>query len=137
MKRKGSGNDSEIVDVEMGDMYMKSDTNMKRYGFWHVHVPLVWITWTAVFFWGEILATKFASWNCTWADSDMNAYRLAVVADPQLTDSYSYKMKPGWVLSATELYSDMYMRRNFRQMMRGRQRPHGVLMLGDIFDGGI
>ncbi|KAL1925524.1 uncharacterized protein VTP21DRAFT_407 [Calcarisporiella thermophila] len=61
-------------------------------------------------------------------------YHLAVIADPQITDEYSYDRK-GLLLEITKFYSDMYMRRNFRHLSR-RKKPDAVIFLGDLMDGG-
>ncbi|KAG0244668.1 hypothetical protein BGW41_006907 [Actinomortierella wolfii] len=61
-------------------------------------------------------------------------YRVAIVADPQLTDWFSYK-QTGLALYLTELYTDLFMRRSFRQL-RQQLRPDLVLFLGDLLDGG-
>ncbi|KAG0253256.1 hypothetical protein DFQ27_007518 [Actinomortierella ambigua] len=63
-----------------------------------------------------------------------DVYRVAIVADPQLTDWYSYK-QAGYALYLTELYTDLFMRRSFRQL-RQQLRPDLVLFLGDLLDGG-
>ncbi|KAI8927166.1 Metallo-dependent phosphatase-like protein [Entophlyctis helioformis] len=60
---------------------------------------------------------------------------IAIIADPQLTDSYSYSQSPGVLLSLTEFYSDIYMRRNFR-MIQDIMRPSHIVFAGDIMDGG-
>lgn len=50
-------------------------------------------------------------------------YRLAVVSDPQLTDSYSYGMSPGSLaLAATQYYSDIYMRKSYTLMQVGARQ---------------
>lgn len=42
--------------------------------------------------------------------------RVALVADPQLTDFASYHGLDGWRLRITEFYSDLYMKRIFRAL---------------------
>ena len=42
--------------------------------------------------------------------------RIAIVTDPQLTDFYSYRQKPGLLLSLTEHFSDTYMRKAYSLM---------------------
>ena len=62
-------------------------------------------------------------------------YRLAIIADPQLTDAYSYKQSPGISLWLTQFYSDLYMRRAFAAMQASFD-PQAILFLGDLMDGG-
>ncbi|KAF9574921.1 hypothetical protein EC968_004922 [Mortierella alpina] len=61
-------------------------------------------------------------------------YRIAVIADPQLTDWYSYK-QTGLLLKIVETYTDLYMKRSFRRLHSALQ-PDAVLFLGDLNDGG-
>ncbi|KAI8615342.1 Metallo-dependent phosphatase-like protein [Chytriomyces sp. MP71] len=60
---------------------------------------------------------------------------VAVIADPQLTDAYSYRMNPGWKLSAVEFYSDIFMKRNFK-LLNWQFEPDYIIILGDLMDGG-
>eukprot|EP00842_Homolaphlyctis_polyrhiza_P000012 jgi/Hompol1/1010/HPOL_004493-RA len=60
---------------------------------------------------------------------------VAVIADPQLTDAYSYNQNPGILLWLTEFFSDIYMRRNYWLMQRLLQ-PVYVIFAGDLMDGG-
>ncbi|ETW08171.1 hypothetical protein, variant [Aphanomyces invadans] len=104
---------------------------------WRIRAPFLWGVWAVVFTWGELGASRYAFKSCTWAYGDHKEYHLAVIADPQLTDFYSYDMVKGsWVLWLTEFYSDLYMRRHFQLLARKADPPHGVLLLGDLFDGG-
>jgi len=69
-------------------------------------------------------------------DDNGNRAVVAVIADPQLTDSSSYGQRPGSLgLWLTEFYSDLFMRRAFRSLMRLHE-PNKVVFLGDLFDGG-
>ncbi|CAK4616284.1 hypothetical protein LEN26_002339 [Aphanomyces euteiches] len=107
------------------------------FSLWRVRVPLLWALWVIAFTYGELAASRIALASCKWTPNDPKEYRLAVVADPQLTDFYSYKMeKQSWMLYLTEFYSDLYMRRHFQLLARKPDPPHGVLILGDLFDGG-
>nr|KAJ3418365.1 hypothetical protein HK105_008401 [Polyrhizophydium stewartii] len=60
---------------------------------------------------------------------------MLVIADPQLTDEYSYEQEPGLLLALTELFSDIYMKRNFR-LIQQLMRPQFVMFAGDMMDGG-
>ncbi|RKP14302.1 Metallo-dependent phosphatase-like protein, partial [Piptocephalis cylindrospora] len=59
---------------------------------------------------------------------------ILVVADPQLTDAYSYGHH-GVVLAVVQSLSDTYMRKAFSLLMP-RLTPTSLLFLGDLFDGG-
>lgn len=59
---------------------------------------------------------------------------MAVIADPQLTDAYSYHQS-GFALHLTQFYSDLYMQRAFAALQTSFQ-PNGILFLGDLMDGG-
>ncbi|KAF9581847.1 hypothetical protein BGW38_001003, partial [Lunasporangiospora selenospora] len=61
-------------------------------------------------------------------------YRIAIIADPQLTDWYSYNQS-GWVLTLVEFYTDLFMRRSFHRL-HNHLSPDAVLFLGDLMDGG-
>ncbi|KAG0287594.1 hypothetical protein BGZ96_008488 [Linnemannia gamsii] len=63
-----------------------------------------------------------------------NQYRMAIIADPQLTDWWSYHQS-GLLLALVEMYTDIYMKRSFRRL-HASLRPDAVLFLGDLNDGG-
>jgi hypothetical protein len=146
--------ESADEDIETGHLLLPKDYDARTkkrqsasfsfFHLWTVHARVVWCLWLVVFFWGEWLSSRLAvhAPSCAWADADLShlglQYHLAVIADPQLTDFYSYNMTPkSWTLTLTEFYSDLYMRRNFQQLMRKSTTPDSVLVLGDLFDGGI
>ncbi|OQR88165.1 hypothetical protein ACHHYP_07308 [Achlya hypogyna] len=138
-KRKGAATDGDEWDLEGQADSPKAKGFRRRpwYVFWQLRPALFVGFWALVFGAGELGAPRVAVHSCTWAHPDATEYRLAVVADPQLTDYYSYGMPRGsWTLALTEFYSDLYMRRNFQQIARMRPAPDGVIVLGDIFDGG-
>jgi len=59
---------------------------------------------------------------------------MAIIADPQLTDWWSYHQS-GILLALVEMYTDIYMKRSFRRL-HASLRPDAVLFLGDLNDGG-
>ncbi|RKP36227.1 Metallo-dependent phosphatase-like protein, partial [Dimargaris cristalligena] len=61
-------------------------------------------------------------------------YRIAIIADPQITDYYSYR-HTGLLLSLTNFFTDQYATKNYWYLLQA-QRPDAVLILGDLFDGG-
>jgi hypothetical protein len=60
---------------------------------------------------------------------------MAIVADPQIIDAYSYNQSPGLGLTLTEFYTDIYMVKSFYYLQKLHQ-PDAILFLGDLFDGG-
>ncbi|KAF9156529.1 hypothetical protein BG015_004439 [Linnemannia schmuckeri] len=81
--------------------------------------------------------------RCEWPEKDswdlsetaiQERYRIVIIADPQLTDWYSYKQS-GLALWLTEFYTDLFMRKSFARLHR-RLQPDMVLFLGDLLDGG-
>ena len=65
-----------------------------------------------------------------------NFHRLAVIADPQLSDQYSQgylEDAPAWLVRCFEALCDRYMARAFSGIIR-HFKPDGVLILGDVFD---
>lgn len=62
-------------------------------------------------------------------------HRAVFIADPQLVDPHTYPGRP-WPLShLTEVYTDLYMQRNFR-LINELLDPDSIIFLGDLFDGG-
>ncbi|ORX91843.1 Metallo-dependent phosphatase [Basidiobolus meristosporus CBS 931.73] len=59
---------------------------------------------------------------------------MALIADPQITDAYSYKQH-GLVLRLVEFYTDIYMKRSYR-ILQSQLEPQVIFYLGDLFDGG-
>ena len=66
---------------------------------------------------------------------DASPHHLVFIADPQLVDPHTYPGRPWPLSSLTEIYTDMYMSRNFR-LINERLDPDSVVLLGDLFDGG-
>ena len=66
---------------------------------------------------------------------DAKPHHLVFIADPQLVDPHTYPGRPWPLSSLTEIYTDMYMSRNFR-LINSRLDPDSVVFLGDLFDGG-
>eukprot|EP00249_Psilotum_nudum_P005581 c19032_g1_i3 orf=176-1552(+) len=102
--------------------------------------------WVASLLYGEMLAFWIPVWSCTWptlnsslndskADSN-DPIKVAVIADPQLTDRTTHGLAPGsFVLRVVLFYSDIYMRRSFRTSVLALE-PDEIIFLGDYFDGG-
>lgn len=100
--------------------------------------------WVISLFYGEVLSFWIPAWTCPWpslstdpkADTTGKAVKVAVIADPQLTDRTTHGMQPNsFALKATQFYSDLYMRRAFRITVLALQ-PDEIVFLGDYCDGG-
>lgn len=57
------------------------------------------------------------------------------MADPQIVDPHTYPDRPWPLSSLTILYTDLYLKRSYRHLLRLLQ-PDSTLFLGDLFDGG-
>jgi hypothetical protein len=95
---------------------------------------LFWVIQLVFFEWFlmdlYLLGCSFPKVSKAW-NEQVNAI---VVADPQLTDAYSYNQS-GVLLKLTEFYSDIYMKRNFRRI-QARMQPKVLIFVGDLMDGG-
>ena len=63
-----------------------------------------------------------------------NSSKILIIADPQLTDFYSYKQS-GLFLKLTLFFSDVFMKKSFR-LVDGKFKPDIIVFLGDLLDGG-
>ena len=109
------------------------------------------LAWVALLLWRERLAFGWSGASCAWptllqkagarsnpgggTDGDVH---VAVIADPQLTDHTSYRLRAprgSWPLAMVERLSDVYMSRAFRSAVLPTT-PRHVLFLGDLLDGG-
>jgi hypothetical protein len=55
--------------------------------------------------------------------------------DCEMKPNTSHNARQGILLSLTQFYSDIYMKRNFA-LLNSALKPDAVLFLGDIMDGG-
>ncbi|KNC97928.1 uncharacterized protein SPPG_06918 [Spizellomyces punctatus DAOM BR117] len=101
-----------------------------------IYNPFV-LLWIVNVFVCEVWLSRAYIGRCSWPASDQdgaNPIRVVVIADPQLTDAYSYSQS-GLGLALTQFYSDLYMKRNFK-VLQSKLEPDVVVFLGDIMDGG-
>ncbi|KAF9963862.1 hypothetical protein BGZ70_007144 [Mortierella alpina] len=107
------------------------------------HVRILRIAWCLALLMGEVGSYWVLIHRCSWPENDSwdasedsrkERYRIAIIADPQLTDWFSYK-QTGLLLKLVETYTDLYMKRSFRRSHSALQ-PDAVLFLGDLNDGG-
>jgi len=98
------------------------------------------LLWAVVLYWGERGVFDGAVDACHWDrweawETDANAHRLLLIADPQLIDPHTYPGRP-WPLNPLAYrYTDAYMRRAYTRLQT-RLRPDTLFLLGDLFDGG-
>ncbi|KAJ2747164.1 hypothetical protein GGI20_000778 [Coemansia sp. BCRC 34301] len=59
---------------------------------------------------------------------------VALVADPQIVDHYSYE-QTGLLLRVTEFFTDIYLRKAYNVLQTVRH-PQTIIFLGDMLDGG-
>ncbi|KAI8899629.1 Metallo-dependent phosphatase-like protein [Globomyces pollinis-pini] len=94
------------------------------------------LVWCLNLWFFEIMLINLYIWGCYWPRVGLkDQVNALVIADPQLTDAYSYKQSRGILLSLTEFYSDIYMKRNFARL-QSSLNPSVVIFVGDLMDGG-
>ncbi|KAK3818304.1 MAG: Metallo-dependent phosphatase-like protein [Linnemannia gamsii] len=107
------------------------------------HVKVLRLVWFLTLVFGEYAVFWIMLRRCRWPEKlswDQNAtaiqerYRIVIIADPQLTERYSYK-ETGLSLRLTEFFTDMFMRKSYTQLHR-RLQPDMVVFLGNLLDGG-
>ncbi|KAG0026973.1 hypothetical protein BGZ81_005965 [Podila clonocystis] len=107
------------------------------------HVKALRLLWCLALLSGEHVIYWAMIRRCSWPenghwntahDSLQDRYRIVLIADPQLTDWYSYK-QTGWLLTLVQTYTDLFMRRSFSKLHQAL-KPDAVLFLGDLNDGG-
>ncbi|KAI9026837.1 Metallo-dependent phosphatase-like protein [Hyaloraphidium curvatum] len=104
---------------------------------------LLALAWVAALLVGEVLVFRIATWRCGWPQLDQarrnpgaKVARVAIIADPQLSDPLSYNQKPGSLtLWVTQFTCDYYMRKAYAGVL-SHLEPDVVVFLGDLFDGG-
>ena len=101
------------------ESFFRSELNPKLTS---VYFKSIFVAWCILFLWCEYAISIYYSYKCPSPLSDQlhdeQVYQVIILADPQLTDYYSYKQSRGSLsLSITEYYSDLYMRRNFNALM--------------------
>ncbi|KAJ2784363.1 hypothetical protein H4R18_001167 [Coemansia javaensis] len=101
-------------------------------------VRLLRLLWAALLLYGELGIYYHRVGRCQWPDGAEAAgngvARIAVVADPQIVDHYSYG-QTGLLLRVVEFFTDIYMRKSYVVLQQLR-RPEAAVFLGDLMDGG-
>lgn len=83
----------------------------------------------------KVSQCDWSGWE-QWGDGvSSKAYRVALVADPQLVDDHTYPGRPASMMRLTEFVVDNYLRRNWVYIQKNLV-PDTTIFLGDLFDGG-
>ena len=82
----------------------------------------------------ELFILDYYLLSCSFPVLGKTQMNGIIIADPQLTDHYSYKQS-GLSLKLTQFYSDLYMKRNYKRILR-KYKPEFCIFAGDLFDGG-
>ncbi|KAJ2848665.1 hypothetical protein IWW36_003160 [Coemansia brasiliensis] len=101
-------------------------------------VLLLRVFWVVILLYGEIGVFYKHIRQCKWPTKghlDEEAVRVAIIADPQIVDHYSYD-QTGLLLKVVEFFTDIYMRKSYIILQQQQQKPETVVFLGDLMDGG-
>ncbi|KAK6200917.1 Metallo-dependent phosphatase-like protein [Scheffersomyces amazonensis] len=103
-------------------------------------VVILLIVWLILIQYMERSYPKHVLQKCQWQNweswtSDSQPQRIALVADPQIIDDYSYSGRPSILNYFVKRITDNYLHRNYRYM-QDLLDPHTTIFLGDLFDGG-
>lgn len=98
------------------------------------------ISWVLVVHFIERLHVRLVLNRCGWKkwepwSKNSDIHRVALVADPQLVDDYSYPDRPNILNNIIKKISDNYLHRNYR-FVQHLLDPDTTMFLGDLFDGG-
>lgn len=111
---------------------------------WPAHCVALVLVWLVTFLFHEVLLPRRTLARCAWpASTSPEAYRMALVADPQLIDNHTYPGRPEPLLAISKHTADRYMRRNFKALVHQMYHRQPVLLrlrlvvfLGDYLDNG-
>ncbi|CAG8656970.1 901_t:CDS:2, partial [Gigaspora margarita] len=96
--------------------------------------------WISALLVGEIFIFYYAMRKCSWPynphwDTSLtDPFRIALIADPQIINSYSYG-RTGILQRVSEIYPDMHMRKNWINLQNIFD-PDAIIFLVDLMDGG-
>ncbi|KAH3671409.1 hypothetical protein WICMUC_004706 [Wickerhamomyces mucosus] len=76
---------------------------------------------------------QWNNWQ-TW-DNDHDPFNIALLADPQIMDDYSYPNRLSILNYFTKKIIDNYHKRNW-EYLKNILDPDSIIFLGDLFDGG-
>lgn len=66
---------------------------------------------------------------------DERTSHVLLIADPQVLDAHSYPGRESWLVSLTQFIVDLNLRKSWR-LVALKLKPHVVVFLGDMMDGG-
>lgn len=109
--------------------------------------------WVLVILWNELGVFFYIGSDCQWPGSvgpPTSSYyslnltllgqpqdlpsRVLIVADPQILDHRSYHGRPWYITALSQFIVDLNIRKSWRAARR--TKPHAVVVLGDMMDGG-
>ncbi|CDR45992.1 CYFA0S21e00408g1_1 [Cyberlindnera fabianii] len=97
------------------------------------------VLWLCVINFYERTTVRHAIQQCQWTRWESwhsgHPHRLALFADPQIMDDYSYPGRPAIVNWFARQLIDNYHKRNYEHVM-SLLDPDTTVFLGDLFDGG-
>lgn len=104
------------------------------------YLSLALIGWLCLVHYYERVVVKRAMKKCVWTSwetwsPNATPHRVALFADPQIMDSFSYPNRPWIVNWFTQQVLDNYHSRNWRYVNYYLD-PESIFFLGDLFDGG-
>ncbi|CCH43252.1 Metallophosphoesterase 1 [Wickerhamomyces ciferrii] len=76
----------------------------------------------------------WSNWE-NWDNVNNEPHRIALLADPQIMDEYSYPGRPWLINWITQKILDNYHKRNWN-FIQNKLDPDSTIFLGDLFDGG-
>ncbi|EGW35799.1 uncharacterized protein SPAPADRAFT_59006 [Spathaspora passalidarum NRRL Y-27907] len=106
---------------------------------WHLILSFSLI-WISLIHYYERIVPYSTLEKCLWSNwedwpMDRHPHRIALIADPQIIDDYSYPKQFKVLNFIVKQISDNYLHRNF-QVMQQVLDPDTTIFLGDLFDGG-
>lgn len=93
----------------------------------------LYAVWLVAIIYLEHIQPMMVARQCQWAEGDST--NILLVADPQLIDGHTYPGRPGPLLALSQHTVDVYIRQNYRAMVRSL-RPDYIFFLGDYLDNG-
>lgn len=103
-------------------------------------IGIFFIIWVIIIHYFERIYVINTLNKCQWNkwefwEKEAVPHRLALVADPQIVDDYSYQGRPRVITNIVKKISDNYVHRN-HLFMHQLLDPDTTIFLGDLFDGG-
>ncbi|KAJ2212185.1 hypothetical protein EV179_004874 [Coemansia sp. RSA 487] len=100
-------------------------------------IRMLRLSWVLLLFIGEVGLYYWHISRCQWPTNGTkgtNISQVAIIADPQIVDHYSYGQS-GLLLRITQFFTDIYIRKSYL-LLQDIRSPATVIFLGDLMDGG-